>query len=36
MAKAKGARNDGRPNGKAPKKHPKIWDATKRRLVTGK
>lgn len=30
---AKGA-NDGRNNGKASKKRPKIFDATKRRLVT--
>jgi len=33
MAKPKGARNDSRPNGKASKKHPKIWDPTKRKLV---
>lgn len=32
--KTKGNRNDNRPNGKASKKRPKIWDATKRRLVT--
>jgi hypothetical protein len=31
---AKGA-NDGRNNGKANKKRPKIFDAIKRRLVTG-
>lgn len=34
MAKAKGNRNDNRPSGKASKKRPKVWDATKRRLVT--
>lgn len=40
MAKGKGGassgggRNDGRPNGKAQKKHPKVFDAQKRRLVT--
>lgn len=34
MAKAKGSRNDNRPNGKASKKRPKVWDAEKRRLVT--
>jgi hypothetical protein len=33
MAKAKGNRNDNRANGKAEKKHPKIFDAIKRRLV---
>jgi hypothetical protein len=33
MAKAKGNRNDNRPNGKAAKKHPKIFDAVKRRLI---
>lgn len=33
MAKTKGARNDNRPNGKAEKKHPKIFDAVKRRLI---
>ena len=33
MAKPKGNRNDNRPNGKAFKKHPKIWDAIKRKLV---
>ena len=33
MAKPKGSRNDNRPNGKASKKHPKIWDPTKRKLV---
>jgi hypothetical protein len=33
MAKTKGARNDNRPNGKAGKKRPKIFDAIKRRLV---
>ena len=33
MAKAKGNRNDNRPNGKASKKRPKIWDAIKRRLI---
>ena len=31
---AKGARNSNRNNGKASKKHPKVFDATKRRLVT--
>lgn len=41
MAKGKGGgvktakgRNDNRPNGKANKKYPKIFDAIKRRLVT--
>ena len=29
-------RNDARNNGKAPKKHPKTFDATKRRLVSAK
>ena len=33
MAKVKGNRNDNRPNGKAEKKRPKIFDAIKRRLV---
>ena len=33
MPKAKGARNDNRPNGKAEKKRPKIFDAIKRRLI---
>ena len=33
MAKAKGNRNDNRPNGKASKKAPKIFDPEKRRLV---
>lgn len=33
-AKTKGVRNDKRNNGKANKKRPKIFDATKRRLVT--
>jgi hypothetical protein len=33
MAKTKGSRNDNRPNGKADKKRPKIFDAIKRRLV---
>lgn len=33
-AKTKGARNSDRPGGKASKKRPKVWDATKRRLVT--
>lgn len=32
--KVKGNRNDNRANGKASKKRPKVWDATKRRLVT--
>ena len=31
--KVKGARNDNRPNGKANKKRPKIFDLIKRRLV---
>ena len=41
MAKGKGGgskpakgSNDSRPNGKASKKHPKVFDAVKRRLVT--
>lgn len=34
MAKTKGNRNDNRPNGKASKKRPKIFDAIKRRLIT--
>jgi hypothetical protein len=34
MAKAKGARNDSRPNGKKSKKRPKVFDPIKRRLVT--
>lgn len=33
MAKAKGASNDKRQNGKASKKNPKVFDAIKRRLV---
>lgn len=33
-AKTKGARNTDRQNGKASKKRPKVWDPTKRRLVT--
>jgi hypothetical protein len=33
MAKAKGNRNDNRPNGKASKKSPKVFDAIKRKLV---
>lgn len=33
MAKPKGARNDGRNNGKAWKKRPKVFDAIKRKLV---
>lgn len=33
MAKTKGARNDNRPNGKAEKKRPKVFDEIKRRLV---
>jgi hypothetical protein len=33
MAKAKGARNTNRQNGKASKKRPKVFDAIKRRLV---
>jgi hypothetical protein len=36
MAKPKGNRNDSRPNGKAAKKHPKVFDAIKRRLVVSK
>lgn len=32
-AKTKGNRNSNRQNGKAEKKHPKVFDATKRRLV---
>ena len=43
MAKGKGGASapaskttTDRKNGKASKKRPKIWDATKRRLVTGK
>jgi len=34
MAKAKGARNDKRNNGKASKKRPKVFDKNKRKLVT--
>jgi hypothetical protein len=34
MPKVKGNRNDNRPNGKASKKRPKVFDPTKRRLVT--
>jgi hypothetical protein len=33
MAKSKGSRNDNRPNGKAAKKRPKIFDAIKRKLI---
>lgn len=33
-AKVKGNRNAERQNGKASKKRPKVFDATKRRLVT--
>ena len=33
MAKPKGNRNDNRPNGKAAKKSPKVFDAIKRKLV---
>jgi hypothetical protein len=33
---AKKSDNDNRPNGKANKKRPKIWDAIKRRLTTKK
>jgi hypothetical protein len=33
MPKTKGSRNDNRPNGKAAKKRPKVWDPVKRRLV---
>jgi len=33
MPKPKGARNDSRPNGKKSKKHIKVFDAIKRRLV---
>jgi hypothetical protein len=32
--KVKGARNTDRQNGKASKKRPKMFDTTKRRLVT--
>jgi hypothetical protein len=32
-AKTKGNRNDNRPNGKASKKRPKMFDPVKRRLV---
>jgi len=42
MAKNKGGgkpapevKSSGRQNGKASKKHPKVWDPIKRRLVTG-
>jgi hypothetical protein len=35
-AKTKGNRNDDRPNGKASKKSPKVFDSTKRRLVVSK
>ncbi len=31
--KAKGERNSNRQNGKAPKKHPKVFDPAKKRLV---
>ena len=34
MPKTKGSRNDNRPNGKAAKKRPKIFDAVKRRLIS--
>jgi hypothetical protein len=33
MAKTKGSRNDNRPNGKAEKKRPMIFDSVKRKLV---
>jgi hypothetical protein len=33
-AKTKGNRNDNRSNGKASKKHPKMFDPIKRRLIT--
>jgi hypothetical protein len=33
MPKTKGSRNDNRPNGKASKKQPKVFDAIKRRLI---
>ncbi len=36
MAKVKGNRNDNRPNGKASKKSPKVFDKIKRRLVVSK
>ena len=32
--KSSGVRNSNRQNGKANKKHPKIWDPQKRRLVS--
>jgi hypothetical protein len=32
-AKTKGNRNDNRPNGKASKKRPKMFDPTKRKLI---
>lgn len=34
MPKTKGSRNDNRPNGKAAKKSPKVFDAIKRKLIT--
>lgn len=34
MKKVKGVRNDKRNNGKASKKHPKMFDPIKRRLVS--
>jgi hypothetical protein len=33
MPKTKGSRNDNRPNGKAEKKRPMIFDPIKRKLV---
>ena len=36
MAKSKNEKNSDRKNGKASKKHPKVFDAVKRRLVTKK
>jgi hypothetical protein len=35
-AKGTRVRNDARNNGKAPKKHPKTFDAIKRRVVSAK
>lgn len=36
MAKKNSDSNANRPNGKASKKYPKVFDAVKRRLVTAK
>jgi len=36
MAKKPTVKNSDRKNGKASKKHPKVFDAVKRRLVTKK